>query len=416
MESQGLSLAPRHWLHVGKYLLPLGVKFPIWRRTQSPREQVRVTHLAADHADEVSLHTLGKAELLPEYAYECYSSGERELKVLPSELKPSAFVAQLHNGLSFGRHCCVIGPAGKAMRETGFNLNGNVLNERKPISRLRLKYWRRRWEGDVTSRPWLPPKQRIDGRVAVLNSRTSHNYFHWLIEILPRLMPLRRIGAEIDYYLVDCLTPFQQSVLELLGITRDQLIQPHCRLLLEAEQLLVPSPPTPECLRSFGKWITATIGAGDKVVLPRRVYITRRKTSTRTVANECELVNLLRSRGFEIRSMEDCSLSEQAMLFHQSEIIVATHGAALANLVFAQRGTQVIEIVPEGRYNATCYPKKSQILHLRHQQLFARCTRHKQKLQVSLGDVETALAQAENFVSCNEGFLRDSEYVRNEAS
>ena len=57
--------------------------------------------------------------------------------------------------------------------------------------------------------------------------------------------------------------------------------------------------------------------------------------------------------------------------------------------------SRVIEIVPERRYNATCYPKKSQFLGLHHQQLFAECARHKQMLQVSLDDVGTALSEAE---------------------
>ena len=396
MKSQDALLAPRHWLLVGKYLLPLGMKYPDWRRTKSPCKQVPVTQLAGDHADQVSLHTVGKAELLPEYTYECFSSGKRELHVLPSNLQHPAFVAQLHNGLSFGRHCCAIGPGGKAIRETGFNLDGNVRNKREPISLLRLRYWRRRWEGDVTSRPWLPPKQRIDGRVAVLNTRTSHNYFHWLIDILPRLMPLRQIGIEADYYLVDCLTPFQQSVLGLLGIERRQLIQPHCRLLLEAEQLLVPSLPTPACLRGFGKLITDKIGAREKIGSQRRIYITRRKTGTRNIANEGELEDLLISRGFEIHALEDYSLIEQATLIHQAEVILAIHGAGLPNLVFARSGTCVIEIVPERRYNATCYPKKSCILGLHHQQVLAKSTRHKQVLKVSLDDVASALAQVEN--------------------
>ena len=396
MKSQNALLAPMRWLHVGKYLLPLGVKHPTWRRTKPPRAQVPITQLAADHADKVLLHTFGKATQLSEYAYPCYRSGQLELQVLPAELKAPSFVAQIQDGMSFGRHCCVIGPAGKAMRETGFNLDGKVNNKRVPISPFRLRYWRRRWEGDVTSRPWLPPKQRVVGRVAVLNTRTSHNYFHWLIDILPRLMPLRQLGSQIDYYLVDCLTPFQQSVLKLFGIDRHQLIQPHCRLLLEAEQLLVPSMPTPECLRSFGKLVTDKIGENQKLSPGRKIYITRRKTGTRTLANEDELENLLLSRGFEIHSMEDYSLVEQATLIHQAEIILAPHGAGLANLIFARPGTKVIEIVPETRYNATCYPKKSCILGLFHQQVLSPCSTHKQMLQVSLDDVGAALVQAEN--------------------
>jgi hypothetical protein len=55
----------------------------------------------------------------------------------------------------------------------------------------------------------------------------------------------------------------------------------------------------------------------------------------------------------------------------------------------------VIEIVPEGRFNATCYPMKSRIFGLRHQLVFARRAQHKQILRVALNDVEAALSRAE---------------------
>jgi hypothetical protein len=387
---------PRRWLRVSKYLFPIGMTSAGWRRTKSPGKQVRVAKLAADHPDCISLRTAGTADVLPEFEFECHTSGERELRMLPTRFVAPAFVATLRNGLSFGRHCCVIGPAGKAVRETGFNLDGEVLSERQPVSRLRPHYWRKRWEGDVTSRPWLPPKQRIEGRVAVLNTRFSHNFYHWMIDILPRLAPLRRTGADADYYLVDCLSPFQQNVFAALGIEAHQLIQPHCRMLLEAEQLLVPSLPTPQCLREFGRMLSAGLGIDRPVTSPRRIYISRRKTGTRTIANDDELEKLLHAQGFETHSMEDYTLAKQARLIREAESIVATHGAGLANLLFARPGTRVIEIVPAGRYNATIYPEKSRIFGLHHQLLFAQRARHKQVLWVSLDDVETALSQAES--------------------
>ncbi|MGI9457455.1 MAG: glycosyltransferase family 61 protein [Aeoliella sp.] len=228
----------------------------------------------------------------------------------------------------------------------------------------------------------------------MLNTCFSHNYYHWLIDILPRLVPLRRVGAEVDFYLVDCLSPFQQNVFAALGIQSRQLIQPHCRLLLEAEQLLVPSLPTPTCLRGFRSMLTEALDVDGPVGATRRTFVSRRQTGTRTLANEPELEALLRAHGFETRWMEDYSLAEQARLIRQSEIIVATHGAGLANLLFARPGTQVIEIVPAGRYNATCYPEKSRVFGLHHQLVFAQRARHKQVLRVSLDDVVAALGQA----------------------
>jgi hypothetical protein len=385
--------APKGWRRFGKYLFPLGLDLG-WRFTKSPDLQVRVAELAAEHPDSVRLHPAGKAEVLPQFAYECHEAGKRETEVLPGKFVAPAFVAEIQNGMSYGRHCCAIGPAGKAVRETGFHLDGNVLTSRAPINSFRLQYWRKRWEGDVTSRPWLPPKQRIDGRVAVLNTQFSHNFYHWMIDILPRLMPLRRLGLEADYYLVDCLSPFQQNVLAALGIDAQRLIQPHCRLLLEAEQLLVPSLPTPACLRDFGRALSAGLGIDRPVRFTRRIFISRRKTGTRTLRNEAELEKMLHAKRFETHFMEQYPLAKQARLIRESEIIVATHGAGLANLAFARPGTQVIEIVPARRYNATCYPNKSRIFGLHHQLIFAERIRRNQILRVSLGDVEAALSQA----------------------
>ncbi len=394
MDARASYRAPRHWLHAGKYLLPLGVSHSTLQPTRPPRWQVPIAQLAADHPDSVTLHAAGPDELLPDFPYVCRTSGEREVRRLPEKPIAAAYVAQIRHGLACGRHCCVIGPRGKAMRETGFQLNGNVRVEHVPVSRLRLQYWRKRWEGDVTSRPWLPPKQRVAGRVAVLNARMSHNFFHWMIDILPRLAPLRRLGFEADYYLVDCLSAFQQDVLATLGIQRHQLIQPHCRLLLEADELLVPSLPTPTCLRAFGPTLAGALGADVHDAPWRRIFISRRRTGTRTLTNEPQLEALLRSHGFETHSMEQYSLSKQAQLIRESALVVATHGAGLANLLFARPGTHVIEIVPAGRFNATCYPRKSRIFGLHHQQVFAARARHKQILRVSLDDVEAAIAEA----------------------
>src|SRR5262249_18521317 len=114
----------------------------------------------------------------------------------------------------------------------------------------------------------------------------------------------------------------------------------------------------------------------------------------RTLANEDELETLLDSYGFESHSMEDYPLAKQARLIRESEIIAATHGAGLANLLFARPHTQVIEICPSGRFNATIYPEKSRIFGLQHQLIFAD-PGHQRALQVSLDTVAKALARAE---------------------
>ena len=175
-------------------------------------------------------------------------------------------------------------------------------------------------------------------------------------------MPLRRVGIEADYYLLIAFRRFNRMCLRHWVSGQHQLIQPHCRLLLEAEQLLVPSMPTPACLRDFGRTLAAGLGVDRPVRFTRRIFISRRKTGTRTLANEAELEKLLHANRFETHFMEQYPLAKQARIIRESDVIVATHGAGLANLIFARPGTHVIEIMPAGRYNSTCYPEKSRSL------------------------------------------------------
>ena len=47
-------------------------------------------------------------------------------------------------------------------------------------------------------------------------------------------------------------------------------------------------------------------------------------------------------------------MSEQALLFQRAGMVVAPHGAGLANMVFAPPGLRVIELLPDGVMN-WCY-------------------------------------------------------------
>ena len=75
-----------------------------------------------------------------------------------------------------------------------------------------------------------------------------------------------------------------------------------------------------------------------------RIYISRKKASSRRIVNEQEVVNLLEKFGFQSINLESISVTQQASLLAYSQVIVATHGAGLTNLVFCHPGTKVIEI------------------------------------------------------------------------
>ncbi|PYK77295.1 MAG: hypothetical protein DME37_12900, partial [Verrucomicrobia bacterium] len=79
-------------------------------------------------------------------------------------------------------------------------------------------------------------------------------------------------------------------------------------------------------------------------------YLSRARAAVRRIANEKEISEALRQHDFEILEAETQSFREQADLFANASAIVAPHGAALANIVFCQPGTRVVEITTRAGY------------------------------------------------------------------
>jgi capsular polysaccharide biosynthesis protein len=88
----------------------------------------------------------------------------------------------------------------------------------------------------------------------------------------------------------------------------------------------------------------------------RDIYISRRYAPSRAIANETELEDTLRERGFEIVYGEKLSFAEQVQLFSQARTVVALHGAGLSNMIWAPEKLKIIEIFPNDYFN-DCYAR-----------------------------------------------------------
>jgi capsular polysaccharide biosynthesis protein len=77
----------------------------------------------------------------------------------------------------------------------------------------------------------------------------------------------------------------------------------------------------------------------------------------------------LETLGFASAFLEDLSPGQQIDLFRAADIIVAQHGAGLANLLFCVPGTRVIELMPAAEMRPFFW-QISQKLGLVHAMLF----------------------------------------------
>jgi len=192
--------------------------------------------------------------------------------------------------------------------------------------------------------------RRLEGVTLALSTGQESNYFHWLFEVVCRYGMIEALNEHIDHVYVESRFPFQQASLRALGIDPRRIVSSHEASAVHCEAILAPS-----CLEAFWSptdWMVEYLRqrfwkpAGSDAPHPKRIYITRQRSSYRRTRNEAQVIVLLEARGFEPVALEEHGLDAQAAIFRSAKVIVATHGAGLANLAFATPGAWVIELMP----------------------------------------------------------------------
>jgi hypothetical protein len=146
----------------------------------------------------------------------------------------------------------------------------------------------------------------VGGRLGVLALQGDANYYHFFMDVLPRLGVLERCPAIAppDLWYVPTAAPFQRELLEMMGLDLTRVVDSSQHRHVVAETLVVPSPPamtlinppwSVEYLRSklLPGPITRVEGKG--------IYVQRGGgINNRCVLNEADLVDYLDGRGFTI--------------------------------------------------------------------------------------------------------------------
>jgi capsular polysaccharide biosynthesis protein len=193
------------------------------------------------------------------------------------------------------------------------------------------------------------------------------NYYHWMMEILPRLLYLDQLDPDTRSW--PLLVP--QSTLEVpnmvaslasLAPRRDIIPLRHERTYA-LDQVIVLSAPSllPLNLRKdykAGPSDAATrpsaVNALASHVVPRAGALTpstsRRLFLARGAGirsyNEFEIEEVLKDLGFETVYIGQYPLRYQARLFASAEFLVGASGAAWTNLIFASGGTRALSWLP----------------------------------------------------------------------
>ncbi|MCM2372209.1 glycosyltransferase family 61 protein [Aporhodopirellula aestuarii] len=363
----------RRLIHYGKYVFAPSTLLPFRRGERKHYNFASMEQLATKFPDRIDVHGLETA-----------SSAK-------NDKFPDSYVASIRDGWCHGRNCDWVGIEDQALQEV-----------RYIAGRLRAKdfshgYFDPRYLRRLIATPTRFPRPTyISGRVVVLNKVAAHNYFHWLSEVLPRIELVRRADLlDADAYLIDCHKSFQQQSLDMLGIPREKIIEPHEGLLIRAENLIVPSFYSATARQHLGPLMKSALGlidADQTTTATRRIYVSRRHSKNRNLANEREVSKLLEGFDFETHFLEQYSIEKQIRLFHDAQIVVGLHGAGLTNMIFARPPLHVIEIRPN-RCDRTCFAELSEDLGHHLQVVTAEQRKRRGPIDCPLPSLEQAVSE-----------------------
>ena len=190
-----------------------------------------------------------------------------------------------------------------------------------------------------------------DSKVYVLafDPWAARNYYHWVVDTLPRLFAVRELLPEAVVLLPRNARRYQYESVgffgpkEVLELTKHTYIRPG--------NLVLPRPVADSgkhdgpLLRGMSNFIGSCVDAVSPAITSgERVYVSRSRQKVRRISNEQEVVALLQQHGFSVVHFEDMSFPEEVAVMRRARIVVSNHGANLTNTLFMQEGSRLLEL------------------------------------------------------------------------
>ncbi len=195
---------------------------------------------------------------------------------------------------------------------------------------------------------------------------SSNNYWHWIVQTLPAILQsidfltgtdrvwdlARDVGLVLPR-----LNAVQARALEIMGFggfDRAELTKldtAHVRRAVYSTHLggAAPFLPTGHRARVRHRFLEAAKDVRSPA--GEQIYVARTDTRKRPVSNEADVIAALSQTGFDIVTAGDLDILEQVALFREARLIVAPHGAANTNNLFATPRTRALELAQASYVN-----------------------------------------------------------------
>lgn len=202
-----------------------------------------------------------------------------------------------------------------------------------------------------------------------------YNYFHWLVEVVPKLILWKEIESQYPGYRVAVSNRFHPNlhkILKLVMGNKVEIVQIDDDVVYDCNDCIFLGALSRMYDRDSGEMqiddcviepmyifqareiIFNQLKINRKLKPWRRLYLLRGDNKMRALKNEPHLVAELIRRGYEIVNLDNMDFISQVELFNQAIEVISPSGAACTNLMFCQPKTQ-FTILNFSHENANLY-------------------------------------------------------------
>ena len=193
--------------------------------------------------------------------------------------------------------------------------------------------------------------------ISIVSGRDAKdNYYHWLIDVLPRLIILEKEinkNKDINLLVPDCNISYQKESIKCFFKNKKiNLVSLYNNKFSQFKKIILCS--NNENFEYLNYYLLSKL---KKKILYHakkknfifnktfeKIYISRDDArNKRSFKHDQEIENFLVKKGFKIVILSEFSFLEQAIIFNRAKVISGLHGAGLANILFSKKKTKIIE-------------------------------------------------------------------------
>ncbi|WP_084486754.1 glycosyltransferase family 61 protein [Brucella rhizosphaerae] len=266
----------------------------------------------------------------------------------------------------------VIIPGSMFLAKESMLINDEVANLPPGSS---LKLWDRTWRrgNNILLRYTVGLNPRIETGIHLFKEY-EQNYFHFVAEVLPKLLCYERLGLDVSipllvssdlderlYELIEMFKHPQRTVLKLERNVPYLVAKLYYISDLSLVSDVYDRPPVASDTYLSGTLLNdIAVQALSKRTTPsvirrrRKIFITRHG-KRRKIVNEPEIVDALIRQGFEVIDLSNLSVMSQVELFSSADVIVGGTGAGFTNLLWCLPGTKAVILYPIHPFSNTTF-------------------------------------------------------------